>query len=294
MEVWPNLFFRLLLAGSVGSVLLYLLVCLILWSQQRHFIFQPERIIQTTPAVYQLKYQDVYLPVTNSDGVANHLHGWWIPAAQPDSKVLLYLHGTGANIGANVEHARRLHQLGFSVLLIDYRGYGHSGGKFPSETQVYQDAEIAWNYLIQQQIKPQQIFIYGHSLGGAIAINLAIHHPEAAGLMVESTFTSMSEMARRNSRFWFVPTDLLLTQRFASLDKISLLKLPILLLHGTADHTVPFQMSQRLFAAAPTTKELVLIPGGDHNNNAQVNGARYRQAVQAFVTQTCTVTHRGC
>jgi alpha-beta hydrolase superfamily lysophospholipase len=119
------------------------------------------------------------------------IHVWWI-AAQPDAKVLLYLHGNGINMGAAVANAHQFHQLGFSVLLIDYRGYGRSEGSFPTETRVYQDAVTAWDYLVKQrQIQPSQIFLFGHSLGGAIAIDLAVQHPDAAGLIVESSFTSM-------------------------------------------------------------------------------------------------------
>lgn len=212
------------------------------------------------------------------------MHGWWIPGPVEDADVLLYLHGNGINIGANVEHASRMHQLGFSVLLVDYRGYGRSGGEFPSEAQIYVDAQAAWNYLIyQRQVKPEHIFIYGHSLGGAVAIDLAMRHPEAAGLIVDSSFTSVREVVRLGNKFWMFPVDLLLNQRFDSIDKVKWLRMPVLFIHGTADDLIPFQMSERLFAAAASPKQLALIPAGGHINSAEIDGPRYRAAIRTLV-----------
>ena len=157
----------------------------------------PERELKKTPADYHLVFEDLYLKVHSNSGRVERIHCWWIPADQSSGRHLIYLHGSGLNIGANVSHARRFKELGFSVLLISYRGYGQSDGDFPTEDQVYADAEAAWIYLVEQKkIKPGDIFVYGHSLGGAVAINLAISHPEARGLIVEATFTSMASVQR--------------------------------------------------------------------------------------------------
>jgi len=205
---------------------------------------------------------------------------------QPKGLVVLYLHGNASNVSANVEHAGRFHSLGFSVLLMDYRGYGQSEGGFPSEQRVYQDADIAWNYLVQQRgIKPEQIVIYGHSLGGAIAIELATHHADAAGLIVESSFTSIPAMAARRSLFRIFPLDLVVTQRFASIAKLHALAMPLLFIHGTADQDIPYTMSEQLFAAAPEPKRLWLVPGGEHNNNAKTAGEAYFQTIREFLYQ---------
>lgn len=148
-------------------------------------------------------------------------HGWLIPTAKQQAPVLLYLYHNAINIGANVSQAGNFNQLGYSVLLIDYRGFGLSEGKFPSESQAYQDAETAWNYLIKKrQIPANKIFIYGHSVGGAIAINLAVKHPEAAGLIVQSSFTSLQDMTKRFGIYWLLPVDIILNQKFDSLKKI--------------------------------------------------------------------------
>ena len=269
----------------------YSAACLFLFAAQGKFIFFPARAIETTPKDFQLGYQDVVLPIPIKTGAAETVHGWWIPALErsvnrrESGKVLLYLHGNGLNVGANVEHANRFHRLGLSVFLIDYRGYGKSQGDFPSESRVYEDAQLAWDYLVKQRgIKPSQIYIYGHSLGGAIAIDLAVRHPEAAGLIVEGSFTSARAMVDFQAGVYRVfPIDLLLTQRFDSIAKVDRLQMPVLFIHGSADTVVPTQMSKKLFDAAPEPKQFYIVPDGGHNNSAQIGGAEYLLRVRQFL-----------
>ncbi|MBE9049868.1 alpha/beta fold hydrolase [Nostocales cyanobacterium LEGE 11386] len=281
-----QLCFKLLLIVEIVVVIAYFAICLFLFVRQPRFIFFPSSTVEITPEFFHLPYEEVWLPVPASSGKVERIHGWWIEATQPDAKVLLYLHGNGINIGANIGHANRFYQLGFSVLLIDYRGYGRSEGVFPNEMRVYQDAAVAWNYLVQEkQIPPSQIFIYGHSMGGAIAIDLAVKHPNAAGLIVESSFTSIRDVVAYRNLFRLFPVDLILTQRFDSLKKIPQLKVPVLFIHGTADTTVPSFMSQQLYNAAPQPKKLLLVPAADHNNTASVAGEQYLQWVKSFAQQ---------
>lgn len=277
---------RWLLSAGLIAALFYIGISIYLFFQQTRFIFFPSPVIQTTPEFFNLRYQEVWLPVTTTAGQTERIHGWWIPATQSNGRVLLYLHGNGINIGANVAHAHRFHQMGFSVLLIDYRGYGRSEGAFPSEATVYQDAAVAWDYLVnQRRIDPSQIFIYGHSLGGAIAIHLALQQPNAAGLIVESSFTSIRAMIDFQRAYRIFPVDLILRQRFDSMSRVNALQIPVLFIHGTADWQVPAQMSEQLYAAAPEPKQLILIPGAGHNNVAEVAGSKYFQVVQNFVRQ---------
>lgn len=268
--------------GLVGLTF-YLSACLFLFFQQTNFIYFPSPVIETTPDAFNVDYQDVWLSVAASNGKVERIHGWWIPA-KPNAKVLLYLHGNGINIGANVGRAYKFHQLGFSVLLIDYRGYGRSEGT-PTESRVYEDAAAAWDYLVKQGHHPSEIFIYGHSLGGAIAINLALQHPDAAGLIVESSFTSIEDIANLQGMFWMFPIHLILNQRFDSISKVGALQVPVLFIHGEADFQVPASMSQQLYASAPKPKYLFLVPEAGHNNVAEIAGFQYLQAVKDFVEQ---------
>lgn len=279
-----HLCFKILPVVTSIIAIAYLTICIFLYYRQNQLIFFPSSVIELTPKDLSISYEDIWLPIKNQSGKVERLHAWWIPSKQPNGKVLLYLHGNGKNISANLNHARRFYQLGFSVLLIDYRGYGRSEGSFPSEMNVYQDAETAWNYLTQQRkFSPEQIFLYGHSLGGAVAIDLASKQPKAAGLIVEGTFTSVRDVIDYRHVFRIFPVDLLLTQRFESIKKIPQLKMPILLIHGTADTTIPAFMSQKLYAVAPEPKKLILVPEADHNDLATVAGVKYFQWIEEFL-----------
>lgn len=267
---------RLLLLAGV-SALSYVSVCAYMWGTQRQHIFEPEPLLQTTPDRNGMRYEEVRIPSGKSE-----LHGWWIPAARADAPTLLHLHGNFRNISNNMAQTARLHSIGYNLLLVDYRGYGKSGGGEPSEGKMYEDAEAAWSFLLKQRaVPPQRAFIYGNSLGGAVAIDLAVRHPEAAGLIAESTFTSMVAMAGRD--YGYLPVDWLLNQRFDSLDKVGKLKIPVLFIHGTWDAKVPYPMSQQLFGKAPQPKTLKLIEGGEHSNSSSVAWLEYRAALDAFV-----------
>ena len=254
-----------------------------IWDTQRESIFEPQAALQTSPARLGAPFDELRIP-SGSGAERGDLHAWWIPAENPDAPTVLYLHGNFRNIGYNLENVLRYRTLCCNLLLADYRGYGKSTGGKPSEAKVYEDAEAAWQYLVGQRgVKPQQLFIYGHSLGGAVAIDLALRHPEAAGLITESTFTSMQAMGEL--KYDFLPAGLLLNQRFESLQKITRLKVPLLLIHGTWDQKVPVEMARQLFEAAPQPKALVIIEGGEHSNNAAVGWVEYRDAVSAFIGQ---------
>lgn len=263
----------------------YIACCILLFFLQTRLIFQPTPTIAKTPDAFNIPYQEVWLPVKTRSRKIEKLHGWWLPAANPQSLgTLLYLHGRGLNIGANINQSYRFRQLGFSVLLIDYRGYGRSQGSFPSEARIYEDAETAYNYLVKQrQLSSREIFLYGHSMGGAVAVELAIAHPESAGLIVQSSFTSMLDMVERYSIMRLFPVRLLLTQKFDSLTKVKLLRIPVLFAHGTADPLIPSGMSKQLYAASPEPKKILLVPNAKHNNgDLFFNISEYRQTIVEF------------
>lgn len=273
---------------TVASTLVVLLaVACFAWldAKQRQLIFNPTAEIAGTPEDFNLTYDEVWIPVvanTRAGHVIERLHGWWIPAVDAHAPAMLYLHGNGWNIGDSAYNTARLQRMGFSILAIDYRGFGRSEGGFPSESQVYEDAQAAWLYLKAREPDARKRYIYGHSLGGAVAIDLAVKNPDAQGLIVESTFTSMLDMSRRGAWLRQLPLDWIVTQRFDSLAKISKLAMPVLFIHGTIDDVIPPEMSQRLFEAAPQPKQIVLIPDAGHSSIAVVGLAQYRRAVQDF------------
>jgi alpha-beta hydrolase superfamily lysophospholipase len=260
------------------GLIAYLAACGFLFWRQNQLIYSPTTSIQKPAS--GLDYQEVWLSVP-SVADPERIYSWWISASSPEKGVVLYFHGAGHNLGAYQRDLKALHQMGFSVFAIDYRGYGISKGNFPSEAQIYQDAQIAWDYLVQKrQIPPNRIYLFGVSLGGAVAIDLARQHPDAAALVVVSSFTSMQAQVA-NLGYWIFPIDLILTQKFESLQKIKSVRMPILLAHGTRDRYVPSWMSQKLYDAASTPKQLLLVPGIDHGQiGALIASEEFSAAMQ--------------
>jgi uncharacterized protein len=276
-----------LVRSVIWLAIAYLSTCLCLWIGQRHLIFRPYREMFGVPSSlpWKMPYREVVIPSRSGQ-----LKGWWIPADPRRVKdstppqVLLFLGGAAGNKSHYLDRVEGLRQLGFSLLLFDYRGYGESSGDFPSETQLYEDSQAAWDYLIEQQhVPPQQIFLYGESLGGAIALDLAVKHPQAAGLIVQSSFTSMSDIARWRGFGWLFPIDLLLSEKFDSIAKVRSLQIPVLFIHGTADDVVPFEMGQRLFTAAPAPKYLHVVPEAGHTRLLRSGEQSYLKAIGRFI-----------
>nr|WP_314482220.1 alpha/beta hydrolase [uncultured Pseudomonas sp.] len=220
------------------------------------------------------------------------LHAWWWPARRADAPAILYLHGVRWNLTGQLFRIEQLHAMGYSVLAVDYRGFGRSRGDLPSESTVYEDARVAWERFTQLQPDASKRLIYGHSLGGAVAVDLARNltreardtgtTAQARGLILESTFTSLGDVAGVVAKT-SLPVRWLLSQKFDSLGKIGDIDLPVLLVHGLDDRYVPSRFSQQLFEAAREPKTLLLVPGATHNNSMSLAGQRYRKAIQALL-----------
>ena len=252
--------------------------------------------------------QEFDLPVTRAAD-AQHIHAWWWPAANPHAPAVLYLHGARWNLTGQVFRLEQLREFGFSVLAIDYRGFGKSDGELPSEQTVYEDGHAAWEWLAKQQPDPAKRFIYGHSLGGAVAVDLAAslsrdsdrslpdaasngsgsevttpvnktrrQGSPAAGLIIESTFTTLADVAKEFSYPW-LPIGLLLSQKFDSMSKMAEVKMPVLVVHGASDRYIPSRFSQALYAAASGPKRLLLVEGATHNNSMLAGAEEYRRAL---------------
>lgn len=253
--------------------------CAMLEAKQREIIFRPNKESYGSPADYGLAFEELWLAVKRSGSGAERVHGWWMAAEDSDAPALLYLHGARRNISNNLFRIAGLRRMGFSVLAIDYRGFGRSDGELPSETHTYEDAQAAWEELKRRVPDPRRRIIYGHSLGGAVAIDLAVRNPDAAGLIAESTLTSIRDMVEL-SPYRFLPVGLILTQNYDSLAKVGSLKVPVLFVHGAADKWVPPAMSERLYAAAPEPKTLLLVEDAGHSNSFWVAPEKYRRALR--------------
>ncbi|WP_437127907.1 alpha/beta hydrolase [Pseudomonas alvandae] len=224
-----------------------------------------------------------------------NIHGWWWPAERKNAPAILYLHGVRWNLTGQLFRIQQLRALGYSVLAIDYRGFGKSQGDLPSESSVYEDARVAWERLVKLQPDPTLRLIYGHSLGGAVAVDLAAELGQEAasngtpvparGLVIESTFTSLGDVATAMADT-SLPVRWLLSQKFDSIDKIGEINMPLLIVHGAADNYVPPRFSQQLFNAAREPKRLLLVPGGTHNNSMSLAGRTYRQALDGLMKST--------
>lgn len=278
-----------LLSGTLVAIA-YAGVCLALYSYQNKLIFRPISTLMSTPADVGLAYEDVWIPVEATPGqVAGTVHGWWLP--NPGSQhVLLFCHGNYGNISYNLERIRFHYNLGFSVLAFDYRGFGQSSGLGPTEQSTYADAEAVWQYLTsRRQVAPSRITVMGHSMGGAIAIDLATRHPDMAQLIVKSSFTSMQEVIESKPFYRPFPIERLLTHPFDSLSKVSQLEIPVLYVHGDQDPDIPAEMSQRLYDASPMPKQLWFATGANHNNISSLRGDAYSRVVKEFSKRNARV-----
>jgi fermentation-respiration switch protein FrsA (DUF1100 family) len=274
----------LTLAAGLSMFAAYGIACAYLWAHQEDLIFMPERTITTTPADRGLAYEEIFIPVTGDRSRPQRIQAWWIPSDSGNDCTVLYLHGSALNIGANVGQADRFHRLGLAVLLVSYRGYGDSDGDVPAESSLYEDARATWDHLVEVRgIDSEDILIYGHSLGGAVAVDLAVDRPGAGGLVLEATFTSIEAMARTDPLYRFFPVAFIVRHRFDTLSKIGRLSIPVLILHGSKDQLVPVDMAHTLYDRAPEPKRIVIIPGGGHNNSARVGGVHYLAAVESFL-----------
>jgi fermentation-respiration switch protein FrsA (DUF1100 family) len=234
----------------------------------------PTRELTATPGRIGLDYESVAL--STDDGV--RLSAWFIPHPAPRA-TLLFFHGNAGNLSHRLESIRLFHELGLAVFIIDYRGYGESEGR-PTEAGTYIDATAAWRYLVEtRQIPPQDIVIFGRSLGGAIAAELASRTRPGA-LILESAFTSVPNMAAR--LYPWLPVRSISRFRYDTRRALDTIACPMLIIHSREDEVIPFAEGEQLYAHAREPKRFLELRGG-HGDGFLVSGGRYMQGIDDFL-----------
>ncbi len=252
----------------------WLALVILIYFFQARLVFYPYRDLGQTPADIKLDYEE--LSLQGPDAVA--IHGWWLPVKNARA-TLLFLHGNAGNISHRLDSLKIFHDLGLSTLIIDYRGYGKSQGK-PSEQGTYLDAMTAWRYLTEDRnIRPDQIIIFGRSLGGAVATWLAANSA-AGGLILESTFTSIADVGRQY--YPYLPVNTLARIHYPSIDRIDKINSPLLAIHSREDEIIPFRLGKALYDKAAEPKYFLEIEGG-HNGGFLHSGRRYSAGLSAFI-----------
>lgn len=242
---------------------------------QSRYVYYPESTIVADPSFIGLSFEDVSF--RTKDGVK--LFGWFIPN-QKSKGVVLFCHGNAGNISHRLDSIQIFHRLGLDVFIFDYRGYGQSKGK-PSEQGTYQDAEAAWRYLTKERhVLTSDIIVIGRSLGGAIAAWLVMSHASGA-LILESTFTSLSDIAAK--LYPYLPVRPFLRFRYTTTDYLCQVKCPVLIVHSRDDEIMPFEHGIRLFKIANEPRRFLEI-SGSHNEGFIVSGTRYLRGLNIFIT----------
>lgn len=264
-------FLRPVILVVIIAVSLYAALCLLVFLVQARLVYFPGPPPRTTPAGFGMEFQELEL---DSDG--ERIHAWYLPVENPRG-ALVFCHGNAGTIEDRLLPARAFRALGLSVLLFDYRGYGKSSGH-SSEEGTYRDAEAAYDFLAKQGFEAESVVVYGESLGGAVAIELARRRGVAA-VFVESTFTSMTDLGAQLYRW--LPIRLLSRFRYDSAARIGTLGVPVLVAHSLGDELIPFSHGQALFAAATTPKAFLETNGG-HNGGGFLQRPEWVARVREF------------
>lgn len=258
----------------VFAATLYGALLLVLFLLQDRLIYYPNLPIREYEATPALPYEAVTL--TTSDGVS--IAAWYVPAEHARG-VLLYAHGNAGNISHRLDSIRLFHDMGLSVLIFDYRGYGKSTGE-PSEAGIYRDAETVWQYLTMQRgFTPARIVVFGESLGAAVAAHLAAQHQPGA-LILASAFTSLPDLAA--DLYPYLPARWLVRFRYDTRRYLQDMHAPVLVAHSREDEIIPYRHGQALYDAAHEPRQWLELRGG-HNDLFFANEEVFAREVGKFV-----------
>ncbi|MFO1220497.1 MAG: alpha/beta fold hydrolase [Burkholderiaceae bacterium] len=270
-----------LVAAVLAASALLLAGCAALDEQQRRWIFQPNKSTWAGAAAAADGMAERWIDfAAPSSGERIRLHALWLPQDRADAPVLLYLHGARWDVRSSAFRMRRMHELGFAVLGMDYRGFGQSTDQLPSEESAYEDARAAWNWLRREMPRAPR-YIFGHSLGAAIAVHLAAEVDDERGVMLEGSFPSIPDVVS-TMRFGWLPLGPLITQRFEAAQLIARIGSPVLVVHGSNDALIRPELGRALYERARAPKRFVLVDGGTHHNTNALGQDQYREAVRSL------------
>jgi len=247
----------------------------ILYYKQATFLYKPVRPVPYTPEEISIQFEDIVLK--SEDGLK--LNGWYVPAENSEFTVL-FCHGNGGNLMHRLDSINLLYNLGVSCFVFDYRGYGNSQGK-PSEEGTYLDANAAYRWLTEtRKTPPETIILFGRSLGGSIAAQLA-STVDAAGLIIESTFTSYADIGQRF--YPYMPVRWFARFSYRTIDYIREVHYPVMIIHSQNDEVIPFEFGLELYEAANEPKEFIEI-FGSHNDGFLYSSETYKKAWTKYLT----------
>lgn len=262
---------------------IFVLICFVSLRRVEHFMtHHPVRYSPGKEWTPPPNGEDVWINVANGE----RIHGWFLKSPQqPPLATILHCHGNGGNITNAGWYGVKLTEVGFDVLLIDYRGYGRSDGDVTDEWALNADGEAAYHYLLNERgVKPERLALYGMSLGTTVAIDVASRKPCGA-LVVESGLSSAQEMGEFALPFLPGFIRKLAKNRFESVRKIANVNCPVLVTHGTNDRTIPVAQGRKLFEAAKDPKQLLIIEGGGHNLAGE-KGNAYSNQIAEFIRKS--------
>lgn len=265
--------------GGLAALCVLVAGCATLDEQQRKWIFQPSKDQWRGASTDGMQDRWIEFTPPGADAAVK-LHALWLPQADADAPVMLYLHGARWGVSSSSYRMRRLHALGVSVLGVDYRGFGRSTEALPSETTAYEDARAAWEWL-RRQYPDKQRLIYGHSLGSAIAVHLAAEVDDEAGVVVEGGFTSVPDVFA-TMPFGWLPLGPLITQRFDAAQRIAEVGSPVLFVHGAQDRMIQPALGRALYERAREPKRFILAEGGTHHNAQAMVSDQVRDAMHSL------------
>ena len=278
-----------MLTTVIGLTVGYGAIVGLAFAFQDHLLFQPSSRLLATPDDAGMPYETVHLDTEDGET----LHGWWIPARNVSretssdtsgTNTLLFFHGNAGNISGRLESVRQFHRLGLNVLIVDYRGYGQSTGS-PTEEGIYRDAEACWRYLVEtKRIAPQEVVVFGRSMGGGPATWLAAREKPGA-VILESVFPNVPDVGAHH--YSFLPGRALATNQFDNESRVAEIDAPKLVIHSRQDQVVPFELGRRVYEAAAEPKQFLEIDGG-HNDGFLVSADRYLRTIDDFLS-----THLG-